>query len=191
MNTTYGTKYAATKDLKRTEIAKLIRADIKAAVKAGSLPKAKYSVTCRSYSGGGSIDIHVSEAEGIRVYNVERLLFEHDEPHAYCALDVYSAEMMAVVETLDAIHASYNYDGSDYSTDYFHVRFYGDAKPAFNGAIQAAELAAALDARTARETLLRTAGVNVPKRPVLALVRSAPEPVAQPQNDFLAHIGAL
>ena len=182
MNTTYGTKYAATKDLKRTEIAKLIRADIKAAVKAGGLPKAKYSVTCRSYSGGGSIDIYVSKAEGIRVYNVDRLLFEHDEPHAYCPMDVYSAEMMAVVETLDAIHAAYNYDGSDYSTDYFHVRFYGDAKPAYDTAVKAAELEAAIDARAARET---------PRRPVLALVRSVPKPAVPPQNDFLAHIGAL
>lgn len=53
---------------------------------------------------------------------------------------------------------------------------------AYDTAVKAAELEAAIDARAARET---------PKRPDLTLVRSVPKAVAQPQNDFLAHIGAL
>ncbi len=180
--TTYGTKYAATKDLKRVEIAKLIRADIKAAVKAGTLPKAKYSVTCEAFSGGGSIDIRVSEAVGIRVYNADRLLFEHDEPHGSAIHHMfYSAEMTAVIEALDAIHASYNFNGSDIQSDYFHGRFYGDARPVTCETTREEELEAAIDARAARET---------PKRPALTLVRNV-APVQASQNDFLAHIGAL
>lgn len=182
MNTTYGTKYAATKDLTRVEVAKLIRAEIKAAVKDGSLPKATYSVTCERFSGGGAIRIEVSNVSGIRVHNVERLLFEHDQPHAYCRMDRYSAEMTTAIAALEAILVSYNYDGSDIQSDYFNVRFYSSVRITCRDAVKAMELESAIDARAARET---------PKRPALTLVRSVPKPVAQPQNDFLAHIGAL
>ena len=44
------------------EIAKAIRADIKAAVKAGELPKARYSVKSDSYTGGSSVDVTIGEA---------------------------------------------------------------------------------------------------------------------------------
>lgn len=175
--TNYGEKYAATKDLTRVEIAKLIRADIKAAVAVGSLPKAKYSVTCERFSGGGSIDITVAKVEGISVHNAERLLFEHDHPHAYCRLDRFSVEMAGAIAKLERIHADYNYDGSDIQSDYFNVRYYGRVTVE-GDECEAAELVAALQARATLAS----------KRPALTLVARAP---VAAQNDFLAHIGAL
>jgi hypothetical protein len=160
----YGTKYAATKDLRITEIAKLIRADIKAGVTAGTLPKAKYSVVSDSYSGGYSIRIRISGAEGIPTYNADRLVFEHLSPHVYCGLNVYSEEMRDVLKELNRIHGSYNFDGSDLMTDYHHVRFYGDASVDEGPEVRAKALAAAL----------------APK--------AEPTPA---QNDFLAYLGAV
>jgi hypothetical protein len=166
----YGEKYAATKNLSQVEVAKLIRSDIKAGVKAGTLPKAKYSVTCDSYSGGCSIYIRVSAVEGIPVYNADRLVFEHQDPHAYCDMALYSVEMVGALKALDDIHASYNFDGSDTQSDYFHVRFYGRASLTFDPAVRAAELAAAL-------------GVVSPGVPA--------NETAPAQNDYLAYLGAV
>ena len=134
--TTYGTKYEATKGLSRVEIAKLIRADIKAAVKAGTLPAAKYSVTCQSYAGGGSINIKVADVtkEGFVLHNEARLRWDLENPHAglyNCPAnvrDLYSPEAVELKKTLEGIMAAYNYDGSDIQSDYFNVRFYGGAE---------------------------------------------------------------
>lgn len=126
----YGTKYEATKNLNRAEIAKLIRADIKAAAVDGTLPKAKYSVRVRSFAGGGSIDIRYSHVDevGFSLFNAERL--EFDIVHGsreFTRLPLYSDRAKHITTTLDGIMAAYNFDGSDSMTDYFHVRFYGHA----------------------------------------------------------------
>jgi hypothetical protein len=128
--TTYGTKYEATKDLSRVEIAKLIRADIKAAVKAGLIPKAKYSVTC---SRGTGIDVSIVDVErrGFVLHNPERLRWEAENPHASMwsapgnVRDRFSPEAEAVLAALKEIWGAYNYDGSDIQSDYFNVRYYG------------------------------------------------------------------
>lgn len=126
----YGSKYDATKNLNRAEIAKLIRADIKALVADGTLPKAKYSVRVRSFSGGGAIDIkysHVVE-DGFMLHNAERL--EFDIVHGsreFTRLPLYSERATHITKTLDSIMSAYNFDGSDSQSDYFHVRFYGHA----------------------------------------------------------------
>lgn len=132
MTTVYGSKYESTKDLSRVEIAKLIRLDIKAAVKDGSLPKAKYSVTTQSYSGGGSISVTISDVDvpGFRMANPARLAWNQQSPHrALCdapkeAYALRSPEAEELLKKVKAITDSYNFDGSDIQTDYFHVRFY-------------------------------------------------------------------
>jgi hypothetical protein len=165
-DSSYGEKYAATKNLSQVEVAKLIRADIKAGVKAGTLPKAKYSVTCQD----SAIRIQVSSVEGIPTYNAERLLRDHAEPHVFCGLNMYSHEMVGVLRELDRIHGAYNFDGSDLMTDYHHVRFFGHATVASDPAVRAAELAAAL-------------GVVSPGVPA--------NETAPAQNDYLAYLGAV
>lgn len=174
----YGTKYAATASLTHVQVAKLVRADIKAAVAAGELPRGKYSVTCESYSGGCSINAEVSKVEGIAVHNPERLLFARESPHEFCRLEPHSPEMAAALKRVESIIAAYNFDGSNSMVDYFHVRFYSRVGLAWEWADTAreAELAVALEAaRAAEEAAPRLTFAS----PVLA------------QNDFLAHIGAL
>jgi hypothetical protein len=126
----YGTKYEATKDLNRTAIAKLVREDIKAAVKAGTLPRAKYSVRKRDYAGGGSIDISFSHVEGDFVlFNEERVRFDiATKDREFTYMPIYSEQAKALTDALDAILNAYNFDGSESQVDYFHVRFYGHAK---------------------------------------------------------------
>jgi len=140
MNIAYGAQYAATKDLSIVEIAKLVRADIKAAVKSGELPVAKYSVTISKYSMGQSLRIRVSGVEGVRVYNPDRLRFERENPHAYCSLNRYSDEIQSVVQKLNEIQGAYNFDGSDRMTDYSHVRFHGFADIVNDEAVRLAEM---------------------------------------------------
>lgn len=132
----YGTKYAATKDLNRVEIAKLIRADIKAAVANGSLPKASYSVKTESYAGGGSINVRIANVEkpGFVLANADRIRWDHENPHAgLCGCPsearwLYSGDARELLRAVDAIMGAYNYDGSDIQSDYFNVRFYGHAE---------------------------------------------------------------
>lgn len=116
-----GEKYEATKNLSRVEVAKLIRADIKAAVKSGELPKAKYSVTC---SRGTGIDVCIS-GHGIKVYSVERLKADHFNPHTYSGLSWKSEAAAELEAKVGKIRNAYNFDHSDSMTDYFHVRYYG------------------------------------------------------------------
>lgn len=66
----YGAKYD--KNLSTTQIAALVREEIKAAVKAGTLPAGKYSVRSQSYSGGSSIDVRISGLTG-QVFEPEYL----------------------------------------------------------------------------------------------------------------------
>lgn len=128
----YGSKYESSKGLNRAEIAKLVRADIKAAVASGALPKAKYSVRVKSFSGGGSIDITFSfvEEPGFALFNAERLAFDIEhEHHVYSPDPIYSERAREMTKKLEAILGAYNYDGSDSQVDYFNVRFYGHATP--------------------------------------------------------------
>ena len=121
----YGSKYKS--GMSRVEIAKAIRAEIKSAVKSGALPKAKYSVRCRSYSGGGSIDVAIANVEqvGFELYNQERLARDLSGEYSSHMLPWMAPEAMALVGKVEAIVGAYNFDGSDSMSDYFHVNFYG------------------------------------------------------------------
>lgn len=125
----YGAKYERGRDI--TEIAKLVRADIKAAIKAGDLPKGtKCSVRVSRFSGGRSLTVTVKALPGINGLNWYRLDAEKAEPHQYPgnfpqhARAIYSPEGTRVVKLLEAMVEAYNFDGSDTQTDYFHVNFY-------------------------------------------------------------------
>lgn len=109
---------------KASEYSAQIRADIKAAVKAGVLPKAKYRVTCQNFSGGCSVDVEVQDLPGAWV-----------EPGSETAAPthrflpkgqkVLSVEAARVKTEVEKIHGAYNYDGSDAMTDYYDVNYYG------------------------------------------------------------------
>lgn len=120
----YGRKYE--RDFDITEIAKRVRKDIKAAVKIGGLPKGlKASVRTSRYSGGRSLRVAITVAPGVTINNPERVEFDRDNPHSHTAIPILSTRAQVTVDTIEAIVAAYNYDGSDIQTDYFNVNFYG------------------------------------------------------------------
>lgn len=181
-----GTKYESTKGLSRAQIAKLIREDIKSAVKAGTLPKAKYYVRTREYAGGGSIDIsfaHVEEA-GFQLFNVARIEHDMKNPHDFTTMPIYSDRAREITDALEAISGVYNFNDSDSQSDYFHVRFYGHAK---------VEWQWERDERKAFVAKVAAGEVSSkPARPHLTLVKPAPAPAPKPaQVAWLEALGAL
>lgn len=115
-----------------SEIAKLMRADIKAAIKAGVLPGAmrNYSVKVHNYSGGRSINITAIDLDGMwEVCKGEAVTGCN---HWHCVRGDKNAEILTVKgqrikDVLQDIHSSYNYDASEVQVDYFNVNFYGSA----------------------------------------------------------------
>ena len=131
----YGAKYQQVSGMRLVDIAKLMRADIKLARKIGlkaAEPGAlatvdpianapagiKYSVTTQLYSGGGSIDITLKNIPADWGYTHE------DRGHGELR-KVATPALTALAAELAAIHRAYNYNGSDITTDYFDVNYYG------------------------------------------------------------------
>jgi len=120
----YGAKYE--KGLQVVEIAKRIRADIKAAIASGEIPAIKTSVRISRYSMGRSIDVTITEApfavinpEWVQARNEGVSVWELDN------IDKFTAEASRVFDVVESIRAAYNYDRSDSMTDYYDVNFGG------------------------------------------------------------------
>jgi hypothetical protein len=124
-----GTKY--NKDLNTTQIAALVRQEIKLMVKSKALPKAKYSIRTAYFAGGSSIDVTI-KTPSFAILNPKRLELEARDPNfqwqTHASEPRYTPEASSALEKIKKILASYNFDDSDSMTDYFHVRFYGDVK---------------------------------------------------------------
>jgi hypothetical protein len=126
-----GSKYNGARST--NDIAKAIRADIKAAMKkpatdAWSLPRRlKVSVRLAKFAGGCSINSRITAFPGPAL-NPASVVWQKllpNEPLKYSRLTREGARVVAV---LDAMMSAYNYDRSDPQSDYFSVRFYGDAE---------------------------------------------------------------
>jgi hypothetical protein len=136
-----GSRLEMTKGMRRAEIAKLFRQDVKDATKRGDLPKGlKVSVRTSEYSGGGSITVRVTAVPaGFGVLNAPRVYADLCTPHVYSERPYLSVQAAALLKKLDAMLQAYNFDDSDSMTDYFHVRFYGHAD--FDSEVTSAERA--------------------------------------------------
>lgn len=135
--TWYGAKYDHTGTLRTTDIAKLIREEIKLARKlakdpGGSTPalidpigdapaSVKFSVRSQYYSGGSSIDIRLSGVP--QAWGWEKRKDEWGRERW-----MYTPAMKALMDELKKVMAAYNHNGSDIMTDYFDVRFYGSVE---------------------------------------------------------------
>lgn len=122
-----GAKYEGTRNLSNTEIAKVMRDDVKVAKKRGLLPKdLKVSVRCEHYT---SIEIRITAfPAGTVVYSPEYLEATGNlmHPTKYGRrVEEYTPEVKAWFDTLKEIHNAYNRDNSDSMSDYFDVRYYG------------------------------------------------------------------
>lgn len=116
-----GSKLEESRGLSTTEIAKLVRAEIKATKKSGELPADLHvSVRSRYFSGGSSITITWS------TWGVFEI--EEDSKWANYSSGYYpilSAKGNHIIHKLNDFVNAYNFDDSDAMTDYYHVRFYG------------------------------------------------------------------
>jgi hypothetical protein len=123
-NSETGSKYEATKGLDISAVAKLVRADIKAAIVAGEIPAGTVcSVRCERYSGGQSLSIYVTGFVGSARIDDEAMVDvarSNGVPMPWLTRVAYNT-----IGALESIRAAYNYDRSDIQSDYFNVRFYG------------------------------------------------------------------
>ena len=122
----YGSKFERGLDV--VEVAKRVRADIADLVASGGLPAARYSVRTSRYSMGRSLDVTISDVPFI-LSNEERVRYDWESPHAAMPTPVlprYSDAARALLASVEAIVAAYNFDGSDTMSDCYHVNFYGD-----------------------------------------------------------------
>ena len=122
-----GSKYV--RGMNVTEIAKRIRADIKAAVASGALPKAKYSVRIERYSMGQSVTVKVSDvvipnATCLRIYTEEFLRASVETPHTFFPHDRMTTSACSFLRAVKAIVNEYNEGESDSHTDYYRSNFH-------------------------------------------------------------------
>jgi len=121
-NETRGSKYSA--DLNTTQIAALVRADVKAAIANGELPKGiKVGVRSSRYAGGSSITVTINAFPGAvlnpaRVYS-DAIGFWEEQTRL-----LYTLPVRRACRTLEAIVAEYNRDASDSMVDHFDTNFY-------------------------------------------------------------------
>ena len=129
-NESRGAKYDATRNLDVKEIAKRMRADIAALKLAKGI---KVAVRIQRYSGGQSIDIRVTAfPAGFKVLSKKAASWKKQFPDRIHHMpmsrpEAESEEFGELRAKLEAIHAAYNRDNSDSMSDYFDVKYYGDA----------------------------------------------------------------
>lgn len=133
MERSYGTQYDASKTTKT--VAAEFRAAVRAMVKAGTLPDAKYSVRYSAYTGGRSIDVSVTPTHDVQDWlNIDWLDAHARQPHRHHDIAMYSPFACAVIKTLEGMLGAHNHDGSDSQTDYYDVKFYACVQLRLDGA---------------------------------------------------------
>lgn len=105
-------------NLANKEIAAQVRAHLKE-----RFPEVKFSLRCRDSGYTGAIDGEIIASP----YGREHIMKDRytGEPDRWGYMQ-NSPELEAVLKYFDAYLQSYNYDNSDYMTDYFDVGFYGN-----------------------------------------------------------------
>lgn len=138
LSVAYGDKYAATANLNTTEVAKLIREDIKIARKMGTRDgdsvdslairnpigdapaEIKFSVRTSYFAGGSSIDIIIRNIPHTWGYEMR------EDDYDGRLREMPTGALFTLANDLAEVMARYNYDGSDTQHDYWHVRFYAN-----------------------------------------------------------------
>lgn len=111
-----------------TDVARMFREDVKAAKKAGELPKAlKLSVRIERFAGGTAINV-VIKACGFNPMNKVRVVLDNTDSNLFLSLSnpptIHTEEAHALKDKLESMLKRYNYDNSDSQSDYFDVNFY-------------------------------------------------------------------
>lgn len=125
---TEGARYEETKGERTAQIAARIREDVKAL----GLPRGfKVSVRTDSSRTSNSIYVRVTRVpEGFRITSSRWIRWTRENPNAFPpppGIGRATLDAAALLAKLEEICAQYGYDKSDIRTDYFNVRYYGDA----------------------------------------------------------------
>lgn len=123
-----GSGYDEWKDI--TDLAKTVRADIRAAQDNGALPKGlEVSVTTERYSMGRSLNVTVTSVD-VPVMNPRLVSDREDVPREWdealgrwVPYSRFNNAGRTILANLDAIVRRYHVDKSDMSTDYYNVNF--------------------------------------------------------------------
>ncbi len=134
-----GSKYVHGRDL--ADVAKLVRADIAAAVKAGVLPAGlKVSVRIRRYSMGQSLDVFVTAAPGLCFLSVARVRYELASNPTWRMPSILSDSGAKALGAIERMVAAYDRTGERRSFFAF-VDFGSDLERALRAEIKAAIVA--------------------------------------------------
>lgn len=115
------------------DVAKDIRADLKAAQKTGAIPAdVNVSVRTRSFSGGAAIDVTLTGWDDDKIWHQETV--ENPVGPGYVK-NTLTPQAKAIQAHAKSIVDAYNYDNSDPMTDYFEVDFYGSVDWRKNGTV--------------------------------------------------------
>jgi hypothetical protein len=122
-----GSKYD--REMTLNEIAKAVREDIKAAKKAGDLPRdIKVSVRGERSSMHWALNVEVKACDSVQILNTEWVKFWMENGNRptprVCEVDRHTDKAKSILMTLEAITEVYNFDNSDPITDYYHVNFH-------------------------------------------------------------------
>jgi hypothetical protein len=157
------------------EIAKLVRADIKTAIKAGELPVGlKTSVRIERYSMGQSIRISITACPGLTIVPVERIAAEIERPHVHLEGPWQTEEARAIEKRLERLLNAYNRGEYESETDYCNELFHASVD--FDYEFRKADRAATV-ARLA-------AAVPVVAAPANDVAAPVAEPVEPPAGCF-------
>lgn len=128
---TTGSKYQRGMDT--AQVAKLVRADIKAAKKAGTLPASlETSVRISRFAGGSSLSITVTAAP-VQIHASDYMAHHvRTKGHQHWEGERFTPQARALLAKLEAIGGEYNRTDRDSQADYhntnffLHVDFHGD-----------------------------------------------------------------
>ena len=118
-----GGKYKETQHLGVTEIAKILRKELKE-----KFPGFKFGIRCQKFAGGCSIDVSVKQwptnfnpwSEYYR--NIDLCRKECMRSINYT--HTLNEDGDAILKEIEKVANQYNFDDSESQTDYFHVSFY-------------------------------------------------------------------
>jgi len=114
-----GGKYEETKNLSTTEIAKLIRKEIKQ-----KFPNIKASVRTEYFSGGSAINVVIKECNFNPInpnYQLNSIALAYQNPR-------YTDRGQKLLDDIEKIGNQYRYSDCDGMIDYFNVNFWFDVR---------------------------------------------------------------
>lgn len=113
-----------------TEIAKLMRKDIKEAQKRGQIPT--FAKICVRVYHHSSIEITVTQWQGSAYTEEYKAIANQYSVLKHMHIQRYTDALQTTMQVLEDIHCAYNRNNSDTTTDYFDVNYYGVVKVDYN-----------------------------------------------------------